>query len=98
MESNYFITENPDGVSIRLKSNNQEFCRIVRVPRNEFLSDDDFACTGIVFKYRETFGDCYGEARRIIDELDKVDACRLLPKVKLPRSVDGLAHPKSLEE
>jgi hypothetical protein len=92
MESNYFITKNPGGVSIRLKSNNRVIRRIVLVLEN----DDDFANTGRF--YPNTINECHSLARSIIAELGKVDSYRLLPKVKLPRSVDVLTHPKSLEE
>lgn len=37
-------------------------------------------------------------AKCIISDLDKVDSYKPLPKVKIPRSSDVLAHHKSLEE
>jgi len=103
-ESNYFITENPSGVSIRLKSNNRVIHRIVLVPGGgiapEALEEYNlkFELMGAGKPYPETMIECYSIARVTIADLDKVDSYRQLPKVKLPRYLDALAHHKSLEE
>ena len=102
-ESNYFITENRSGVSIRLKNNNRTIKRVLMVTPDDFIPDDpdvpdDFDWTGAMPDYPLTMEQCYNEARRFIAELDRIDSYRSLPVVKLPRYLDELAHRESSGE
>jgi len=91
-ESNYYITENPSGVSIRLKSNNRVIRRIV-LNRDHWRPDKPdakFANTGRV--YPETIEECYKEAQYIIQDLDKRDSYGRLPAVTRIRYPGELAR------